>query len=151
VHRRSLCGAWLRGGTSQIAYGASAKTGQIEAEIFGAAFIIAALAWGVIAGRRNASQLRTLGLTGLLATLVGVAVAFLIATGISDTIGKSTTTPGSTSAPAQVVDRAAVRRSNRALARLNRQARQASRLSACITAAGTNTARIAVCERKYMP
>jgi hypothetical protein len=141
----------LRSGDGQLVYGSSSSTGKLEVAIFGACFAIAGLAWGVIAARKVLPRLR---FSGLLASVAGVGVAFLIATGVSSAIGSSPAlqvkraTP-STASVAQ--SRAATIQTSRAIARATAQARTATRLAACVTAAGTHTDRIQACERKYMP
>jgi hypothetical protein len=46
---------------------------------------------------------------------------------------------------------AATVQTSRAIARANAQVRTATKLAACVTAAGAHTNRILACERKYMP
>jgi hypothetical protein len=141
----------LGSGHGQLAYGVSSSTGRLEATIFGACFAIAGLVWGGLAVRNVLSRLR---FSGFLASVVGVGVAFVIATGVSSAIGSSpvppltrvtqSTAPGAPS-PAVPVQ------ASRAIARANAQFRTATKLAACVTAAGSHINRIQVCERKYVP
>ncbi len=141
----------LGAGDGQLVYGSSSSTGRLEVTIFGACFAIAGLVWGGIAVRNVLSRLR---FSGLLASVAGVGIAFVVATGVSGAIGSSppppltkvtqSTAPGGPS-------RAATVQANRAIARANAQFRTANKLAACVTAAGTHTDRIQACERKYMP
>jgi hypothetical protein len=135
----------------QIAYGASPSTGRLEVAIFGACFAIAGLAWGVIAGRNVLSSLR---FSGLVASAAGIGVAFLIATGVASAIGSSPATPLKRIAPSSASvtqSRAAIDQTSQAIAQATAQARTATKLAACVTAAGIHTRRIQACERKYIP
>jgi Co/Zn/Cd efflux system component len=141
----------LQSGHGQLVLGSSSSTGRLEVAIFGACFAIAGLVWGGIAGRDVLSRLR---FTGLLASVAGIGVAFLIATGVASAIGSSPATPLKRFAPSSAAvaqSRAATIQTSRAIARATAQARTATKLAACVTAAGTNTHRIQVCERKYVP
>jgi hypothetical protein len=152
-------------GDGQLVSGSASSTGRLEVAIFGACFAIAGLVWGVIAGRNVLSRVR---FSGLLASVAGVAAAFVIATGVSSAIGSSPVTPltqftPSTASVAQsraatiptthaiAQSRAAAIQSSRAIALATAQARTATGLAACVTAAGTHTDRIQACERRDMP
>jgi hypothetical protein len=141
----------LGGAHGQLAYGASSSTGKLEVGIFGACFAISGLVWGVFAGRNLVSRLR---FSGLLASVAGVGVAFVIATGVSGAIGSSPATSlngltQSTASNAQ--SRAAAIQTRRAVAQATAQAKTATKLAACVTAAGIHSNRIQACERKYVP
>jgi hypothetical protein len=141
----------LRSGHGQLVLGSSSSAGRIEAAIFGACFAIAGLAWGGIAGRNDLSRVR---FTGLLASAAGIGAAFLIAIGVASAIGSSPATPLKRFAPSSAAvaqSRAATIHTSRAIARATAQARTATKLAACVTAAGTHTLRIQACERKYVP
>jgi hypothetical protein len=155
----------LGNGHGQLAYGASSSTGRLEVGIFGACFAISGLVWGAIAGRKLVSRLR---FSGLLASVGGVGIAFVIATGVSGAIGSSPATSlngltPSTASNAQsraaaiqtrhaiAQTRAAAIQTRRAVAQATAQARTATKLAACVTAAGIHSNRIQACERKYVP
>jgi hypothetical protein len=141
----------LGSGHGQLVYGSSSATGRLEVMIFGAGFAIAGLAWGVVAGRNVLSRLR---FGGLLAPVAGIGVAFLIATGVASAIGSSPATPLQRVAPSSASvapSRAATIQTSRAIARAAAQAETATKLAACVTAAGIHTKRIQACERKYVP
>jgi hypothetical protein len=141
----------LGSGHGQLAYGSSSGTGRLEVAIFGSCFAIAGVVWGVIAARTVLSRLR---FTGVLASVAGIGVAFLITAGVASAIGTSpvTTLKHLTPSNASVAQsHAATVQTSRAIARATAQARTATRLAACVTAAGTHTDRIQACERKYMP
>jgi hypothetical protein len=134
----------LGGGNIQLLQNATSSTGKIYAGIFGACFVIAGAAWGVIAGLKAFSRLSggpRLG--GLFASALGVALAFAIAAGTSSAIGTS-------QPPATRTVIRGVTHTNPAITRVQRQAARARKLAACIAAAGTDTAKIQVCEADYM-
>jgi hypothetical protein len=141
-------------GHAQLVYGSSSSTGRLEVTIFGACFAIAGVAWGVIAGRNVVSRVRW---SGLLASVAGIGVAFLIAAGVASAIGSSPVTPLTPLTPiapssaSLAQSRAAAIQTSRAIAQATAQARTATKLAACVTAAGTHLRRIEVCERKYVP
>jgi hypothetical protein len=150
----------IGGGHGQLVYGSSSGTGRLEITIFGTCFAIAGLAWGVIAGRNVVSRVRW---SGLLASFAGIGAAFLIATGVASAIGSSPATPSAPqalqtpltpiapSSASLAQSQAAAIRASRAIARATAQARTATQLAACVTAAGTHFHRIQACERKYVP
>jgi hypothetical protein len=140
----------LGSGHGQLAYGGSASTGRIEVTIFGACFAIAGLIWGGFAIRNVLPRLR---FSGLLASVAGIGVAFVIATGVSSAIGSSPAplTRVTQSTAPFAPSRAATVQTSRAIARANAQFRTATKLAACVTAAGSHIGRIQACERKYVP
>lgn len=118
---------------------------------------------------------------GLLAALAGVGAAFAIAASVAGGIGPTGTTAlqsspgitqgsdfgGGSSAAGQAnsavnqanhtqqaitrANAAAARRANAAVKQATAQAQKLTKLAACVSAAGANTARIQRCETKYMP
>jgi hypothetical protein len=141
----------VRSGDGQLVYSSSSSTGKLEVAIFGACFAIAGLAWGVIAARKVLPRLRS---SGLLASVAGVGVAFLIATGVSSAIGSSPATPLKRSAPSTATvaqSRPATIQTSRAVAQASAQAKTATKLAVCVTVAGSRTDRIPACERRYIP
>lgn len=126
----------LDAGDGQLVYGSSSSAGRLEVAIFGACFAIAGLVWGVIAGRKVLSRLR---FSGLLASVAGVGVAFLIGTGVSSAIGSSPVTSLTQFTP-----------STASVAQSRAAATQTKR-AACVTAVGIHNDRIQACERKYVP
>jgi hypothetical protein len=145
----------LRGGDAKLAYGASASTGHLEVGIFGGAFLVAGLTWGGFALARSASARAQIGVPGLLASAVGIAAAFGLASLITGAIGTapppSVGQPSTSSAAATAAEARAAKQTQQAINQATRQTRQATRLAACVTAAGASTHKIMVCERKYTP
>jgi hypothetical protein len=151
----------LGGAHGQLAYNTSPSTGRLEAGIFGACFVIAGVGWAVFAGRSVVSSLRGSRFTGLLATVAGVGAAFAITAGVASAIGTSAPTSlrqapvSAASAAASAAStrqlNAAAKRTSAAIAQATAQTRTATKLAACVTAAGANTAKIQACEAKYMP
>jgi hypothetical protein len=152
----------VNAGNNHLLLGGSASTGKIFAGVFGACFLIGGLIWG-IAGR--GALARAGGGTlfaSLLASGLGVAVALVIATGISGAVGSSAATVPGRSAGETPAEAAA---SRQATAQTNRAAKQAAaatraataqagiaeKLAACVTSAGSNIHRIQRCEAKYVP
>lgn len=78
----------------QLLFNSSSSAGKIFAGVFGGAFVIAGLVWGVFAARGITGVNSGSLLGGLLLGAVGVGGAFAIAGGVSSAIGK-TTTPSS--------------------------------------------------------
>ena len=156
----------LRSGNTQLLLGASPSTGKLFAGIFGACFVIAGVIWGTVAGHSSVSRVAGgLRFGGVLASLVGVGLGFAVAAGVASAIGPSAPTrlqqvsgdliqsssPGWQSRAAAGQTSAAIGQANAAITQATAQAERASKLAACVTAAGTNTAQIQACEVKYMP
>jgi hypothetical protein len=143
----------LHSSNIQLLQNTSSSTGKLFAGIFGACFVIAGAAWGAVAGGTAFSRLSGGSrLGGFVASVVGVGAAFAIAASVASAIG-----PSSPLAPQQVsrgvnqTSTAGTRHIRAAVAQAQAQADKATRLAACVTSAGTNSAKIQACEAKYMP
>lgn len=149
----------LRGGNTHLLIGRSSGTGDLYAGVFGACFVIAGLVWGVIAGRSAVSGLSgSSRLAGLLGSVVGVAVALVIATGVAGAIGPATPTAmqqvgqsANRTSSSAGLSSAATGQAAHALEQATAQADKAEKLAACATAAGSDIAKIQRCEAKYTP
>jgi hypothetical protein len=82
------------GNHGHLVYNTSSSTGKIFSGVFGGCFVVAGLIWGVFAARGISGVSGGSLAGGLLAAILGVAGAFLIASGVSSAIGK-TSTPSS--------------------------------------------------------
>lgn len=148
----------LRSDHSQLLLGSSSATGKLSAGIFGACFVLAGLAWGAFSGRRALARLSSGSrLAGLVASVLGVGIALALGVAVAGAIGTPAAgvgqksapaaglagTPGSTGLPNSA--------GNAALARAAAQADTAEKLGACVTAAGTDTAKILRCESRFKP
>jgi hypothetical protein len=68
----------------------SSSTGKIFSGVFGGCFVVAGLIWGAFAARGISGVSGGSLFAGLIAAILGVAGAFLIASGVSGAIGKTT-------------------------------------------------------------
>jgi hypothetical protein len=159
---------------SHLLTGSSSSTGKLSAGIFGACFVVSGVVWGAIAGRSTVSRFSAGSLLGaLIGCAAGVAIALAIGAGVSSAIGHSAQVPsaaassstasgaggvtagggtagGGTAAGGSAAAQAS-KRANAAITRAMSQAEKARKLAACVSAAGTNTARIQTCMAKYTP
>ncbi len=78
------------GNHGQLLLNTSSSTGKIFSGVFGGCFVVAGLIWGAFAARGISGVSGGSLFGGLLAAIVGVAGAFLIASGVSGAIGKTT-------------------------------------------------------------
>jgi len=78
------------GNHGQLLLNTSSSTGKIFSGVFGGCFVVAGLIWGAFAARGISGLSGGSLFGGLLAAIVGVAGAFLIASGVSGAIGKTT-------------------------------------------------------------
>jgi hypothetical protein len=170
----------LRGGDSHLLVGASSSTGNLSAGIFGACFVVGGLVWGALTGRRALARINGASrVGGLVAAVAAVAAAFVIAASVAGAVGSSAPTALQQSSPvitqgsgfggqsgaagqANSVtgqtnpaiargNAAAARKANAAVKQATAQAQKLTKLAACVSAAGANTARIQGCEAKYTP
>lgn len=148
----------LFSGNIQLMNGASPTTGKLYAGIFGACFVISGLVWAGISGRGVTSRSGSSLFGGLIASVLGVGLAFAIAAGVAGAIGTSTTTStlqvsqgSGQSSTATGQSNAAAAATNAAVSQATTAANKAAKLATCVTAAGADTAKIQACEAKYTP
>jgi hypothetical protein len=142
----------LRSGHTQLLVGSSAGAGRVFSGIFGGAFVVSGVLWGASAARGALSGIdRNSRLAGMVASLVGVLAAFAIAVGIASAIGPTTTTVQPATQNFGIPSSVTTRRTTEAINKATAAADKATRLAACVSAAGADTAQILRCEAKYMP
>jgi hypothetical protein len=148
-----------RSSSAHLLLGSSSGPGKAIAGIFGGCFVIAGIAWGVLAWRGAVSGLGgTARLAGAIAFLAGVGCALAIGTCVASAIGPTTASP--LHGLVQPVERsahqsrpsaAATRQTHAAIEKATALANKADRLAICLAHAGARIGRVQACEAKYTP